>query len=152
MYYYDVMRAPQDVEAEFKATYLSYEELLKTVDVISFHCPYTTQNHHLFNAEKIALMKKGAYVVNCSRGPVFNEADVVAALKSGQLGGAALDVFEFEPKISQELFAMENVVLTPHMGTLTRDARPEMAAEAMRGVKQVLEGEHPYNCVNPEVL
>lgn len=150
--YYDTFRAAPEVEQAIGATYLPLEDVLKTADAISMHTPYMPETHHFMDAAKFALMKDGAYFVNASRGAVVDEAALVAALKSGKLAGAGLDVFEFEPEISPELFEMENVFLTPHIGSMTWDARIAMAKEALDGEIQALNGQIPVNCVNPEVF
>lgn len=150
--YYDPLRASTETEKEYNATYLSMEELLKTADVVTMHLPYMPETHHLMGAEQFAMMKPSAYFINAARGPIVHEEALVAALKNGVIKGAGLDVFEFEPKISEGLLGLDNVVLTPHVGTYTWQVRVEMANEALRGICGVLAGEKPYNVVNPTVL
>lgn len=150
--YFDPMRSSETVEQELGVTYLPVEEVLKKADAITIHMPFMPETHHFMDAARFALMKDGAYFVNASRGPVVDEAALIAALKSGKLAGAGLDVFEFEPEIPAALFEMENVMLTPHMGTMTWDVRVNMACEALDAAIAVLEGKIPDNCVNKSVF
>ena len=122
--------------------------LLGDADVVSLHCPLTPETHHLIDAAALAAMKTSAVLVNTARGPVVDERALVEALRAGEIAGAALDVYEDEPRVSEELFAMENVVLSPHLGSATRPTREAMgmlAVEALRAV--LLRGETPPNLV-----
>jgi len=122
--------------------------LLSGADVVSLHCPLTPETHHLIDSHALAAMKPTAILVNTSRGQVVDEGALVAALQIGSLAGAALDVYEFEPDVAKELLALENVVLTPHLGSATREARVAMGmlcVEALRAV--LLEGRRPRNAV-----
>jgi len=123
-------------------------ELLGRADIISLHCPLTAETRHLIDAAALASMKRSAVLVNAARGPIVDEAALVEALRSGTIAGAALDVFEFEPAVTEELLSMENVVLSPHLGSATRRTREAMgmlAVEALRAV--LLRGERPPNTV-----
>ena len=124
--YHNRKQLPPEVESEYKATYVSLDELLKTSDFISLHLPYTPESHNLICEETLSKTKKGAVIINTARGAHIKEADLVKYLKNGHLYGAALDVFEFEPNISEELLKLHNVVMTPHIGTGTIDGRIEM--------------------------
>lgn len=146
--YFDPIRAEAAIEQELGITYQPVEEVLKNADAITLHMPFMPQTHHFMNAEKFALMKKGAYFVNASRGAVVEESALLDALRNGHLAGAGLDVFEFEPQVPDELYEMENVFLTPHIGTMAWDARCNMAREGLNGIVAVLDGEIPYNCIN----
>ena len=146
--YYDKFRASSEDEQAFKATYMSAEEVLAQADVVTLHMPYTPENHHLINAESLALMKPSAYLVNAARGSLIDEKALVDALRNGVIRGAGLDVHEDEPNISEAVAALENVVLTPHVGTNIAEVRMRMLAETLRGIKAVLAGEKPYNQVN----
>ncbi len=124
------------------------DELLGLADVVSLHCPLTAETRHLIGADALALMRPHAVLVNTARGPIVDEAALVQALRAGQIAGAALDVFEFEPAVTDELLAMEQVVLTPHLGSATRPTREAMgmlAVEALRAV--LLRQETPPNTV-----
>ena len=150
--YYDPIRKPAEVEAELDAVYGSFEEVLKTADVISCHMPYTAENHHIMNLEAFRMMKRSAYFVNAARGPIMCEADLVTALKTGLIKGAATDVFEKEPGVSAELAEIENVVITPHIGSNVLEARENMVHEALDGIVAVLGNSPCHNVVNRELL
>ncbi len=150
--YYDPYRSPADVEEAYQATYMPLDALLRSSDCITLHLPYTKVNHHLIDDAAFASMKQGAYLINAARGPIVDEAALIRALQSGKLRGAGLDVYEFEPKVSPELLAMENVVLTPHAGSQTLETRVNMWHEGMEGVISVLKGQTPPTIVNPQVL
>ena len=150
--YYDAFRASEETEKEFDVTFLPFEEVVKTADCISLHVPYTPENHHLFNAETFKQMKKESFLINCSRGPVVDEAALIEALKTGEIKGAGLDVYENEPHPMEELLSLDNVTLTPHCASGTWKTRINMMKEAIEGVTGVLRGEVPYNVVNKEVL
>jgi glyoxylate reductase len=129
---------------------LPLAELLAESDVVSLHSPLTSETTHLIGEAEFLAMKPSALLVNTSRGPVVDEAALVAALESGEIAGAALDVFEHEPDPHPGLLARENVVLTPHLGSATAEARAamgELCAEALRAV--LLEGRLPANTLNP---
>ena len=137
-----------DFEREFGAEKVTLNELLKQSDIISVHCPLTPQTHHLLNAENLQTVKKSAYIINTSRGPVVHEEALVNALQKGQLAGAGLDVYEFEPKINAKLLTMPQVVLMPHAGSATVETRAEMARMCARNIIAVLEGKPPIKPVN----
>jgi glyoxylate reductase len=122
--------------------------LLAEADVVSLHCPLTPETRHLIDAEALAQMKGTAVLVNTSRGAVVDEAALVEALRQGSIAGAALDVFEHEPHVSEGLLGLDNVVLTPHIASATRDTRIAMGmlcVEALRAV--LLEDRMPANVV-----
>jgi glyoxylate reductase len=127
------------------------DALLREADVVSLHVPLDNQTHHLIDDRALSLMKPTAYLVNTTRGPVVNEAALARALREGRIAGAALDVFEREPEVTAELLELENVVLTPHLGSATLETREAMGmlcVEALRAV--LLDGRVPGNAVNPE--
>jgi glyoxylate reductase len=150
--YYDKFRASEDIEKEFGVKYVSFDDALKEADCISLHMPYLPENHHLFGKETFAKMKKTAYFVNCARGKIVDEQALADALKSGEIKGAGLDVFEDEPNVNPDLLKLSNVTLTPHIASLTMKARVGMCNEALSGITGVLRGEKPYKVVNKEVL
>ena len=123
-------------------------ELFAGADIVSIHSPLTAETHHLVDAALLARMRPTAILVNTARGPIVDEAALVQALRTGAIAGAALDVFEFEPVVTEELLTMENVVLSPHLGSATRRTREAMgmlAVDALRAV--LLEGRRPANAV-----
>lgn len=145
--YYDVKKSDM-FEKDFGATYYeSPEELLKASDIVSVHVPLLDSTKHLINAERLAMMKKTAYLVNTSRGPVIDEAALVEALKAGTIAGAGLDVYEHEPQLAPGLVDLPNVVLTPHTASATKRARDEMAELAANNIIDFLEGREPKNVV-----
>ena len=126
---------------------VTLDELLRVSDVVSLHCPYLPSTHHLLSTEQFALMKRTAFVVNSARGPIIDEAALVAALESGQIAGAGLDVFENEPAVHPGLLSMENVVLLPHLGSATVETRTAMAELAAANCLNVLRGDAPITPV-----
>ena len=130
-------------------TAIGLDDLLRRADVVSLHCPLTADTRHLIDERALSLMKRDAVLVNTSRGPVVDERALVTALRNGRIAGAALDVFEFEPEVTAELLELENVVLTPHLGGATREAREEMGALCIAALHSVLvHGTDPENVVN----
>jgi glyoxylate reductase len=123
------------------------EELLKQSDFITVHVPLRDSTHHLISAEHIKLMKPTAFIVNTSRGPVIDEIALVDALKNKRIAGAGLDVYECEPTTAPELDILDNVVLTPHIASSTKEAREEMSEIAALNIIDVLEGGKPRNLV-----
>jgi phosphoglycerate dehydrogenase-like enzyme len=128
--------------------YVPLPKLLRTADFISFHCPLTPSTRGLMNERTLGLMKPGAYLINTSRGPVVEEEALVQALRSKQIAGAALDVFEAEPDIGAKLRAEPRVILTPHVGGSSDEALERMMELALLNVTQVLDGAVPVCRVN----
>ena len=126
------------------------DELLGSADFVSLHVPLTAETTHLIDARALALMKPTAYLINTSRGPVVDEAALVATLKAGRIAGAGLDVYEREPKMAEGLAGLDNAVLLPHLGSATVETRARMSRIAAENVIAVLEGRKPPNLVNPE--
>ncbi len=138
-------------EAEFGVKFASLDELLAASDVVTLHVPLTEETRHMIDKSTLAKMKKGSFLVNTARGPVVSEVDLVEALKSGHLAGAALDVFDNEPNISPELIAMPNVILTPHIASATWEARTKMGEAAVSSILDTLSGIKPQNIVDEGV-
>ena len=136
-------QAPRELEAELGAHRVDMDTLLAESDVLSLHCPYSPSTHHLLSTEQFAAMKSTAYVVNTARGPVIDEAALVEALRSGEVAGAGLDVFEDEPAVHPGLLECENAVLLPHLGSATVETRTAMATLAADNVVAVLAGGEP---------
>jgi lactate dehydrogenase-like 2-hydroxyacid dehydrogenase len=134
-------------------SYLSLDELLETSDVVSLHCPLTPETRHLIGAPELRRMRSEAVLVNTTRGPVVDEAALAQALVAGELAGAALDVYEREPEVHPGLLGLPSVVLAPHLGSATWEAREAMGMLCVEAVRAVLlENRLPANALNPEVL
>jgi glyoxylate reductase len=134
-------RHPAEVADRLDARRLSLEELLESADVLTLHCPLTDETRHLIGAAELALMKPTAALVNAARGPVVDEAALVEALRSGQIAAAGLDVYEDEPRVHPDLLVMENVTMTPHLGSATVETRAAMAELAARNAIAAARGE-----------
>ncbi len=119
------------------------DRLLRESDFISIHTPLTPQTRHLITARELQMMKKDAILINTGRGPVIREADLLTALQNRQIHAAALDVYEFEPKLTEGLISLDNVILSPHTGSATIEAREKMAMMSARDMKALLSGETP---------
>jgi glyoxylate reductase len=149
--YSDVERS-EEMEKEYGARKVEFEQLLAQSDFISVHVPLMDQTRHLFDREAFSKMKSSAYLINTSRGPVIEEGDLLEALRSGEIAGAGLDVYEFEPKMTEGLEKLDNVVVTPHIASATTYARTQMGVKAARNLIAMIEGTEPPDCVNPEVM
>lgn len=150
--YYDVYRPPREVEERYATEYREFEDLLAEADFLTIHVALTPETRHLFGAEQFRKMKSTAVLVNSSRGPVIDEAALAAALKSGEIFGAGLDVFEKEPEVHEGLLELENVVIIPHLGSATIDTRNAMGMLAVENVFAALDGRRPPTLLNPDVL
>lgn len=138
----------EDKEAELNAKYVTLDTLLERSDFVTLNCAYNEQLKHMIDYEAIQKMNPTSYLINASRGPIVYEAELVKALKEGVIEGAALDVFEFEPQITEELKSMKNVVITPHIGNATFEARDMMADIVATNVVKQLNDETPNYIVN----
>lgn len=150
--YSDPQRVPEDDVRKYDALSMDLDQLLGEADFVSLHCGLNAETHHLIGARQFALMKRGAYLVNVAHGPIIDEAALVRALEEGRIAGAALDVYEHEPKIAPALLGMDNVVLTPHLGSAVADLRERMAHIVVDNIHALLEGHRPPNCINMEVF
>jgi glyoxylate reductase len=128
---------------ELDAEHLTLDELLATSDVVSLHCPYSAETHHLIGPSQLTSMRNTAYLINTARGPVVDEHALVVALERGELAGAGLDVFEKEPEVHSGLLDRDDVVLIPHLGSATIETRTAMATLAARNALAVLAGQDP---------
>ena len=149
--YTDQARARPEVEAACNATFVSLDELLAQSDFVSLHMPYTPENHHMIGAAELARMKRGAILINAARGGVVEDAALIAALQSGQIAAAGLDVFENEPKIDPRFLTLRNVVLAPHIASSSTATRLGMTMLATKNLVAALSGQEPPNLLNPEV-
>ena len=149
---YDPMLSPDDIRAA-GAIPMGLEELLGWADAISIHVPLTDGTRSLIGAEQLALMHSEAVVVNTSRGGIIDEAALADALREGRIGGAGIDVFEFEPpQADNPLFALPNIVLSPHVAGVTEASMKGMALACADVIDTVLAGGRPATLLNPEVL
>lgn len=123
------------------------ETLLATSDIVSVHAPLTRETHHIIDAPALAKMKPGAYLINTARGALVDENALCDALESGRLRGAGLDVYELEPEVHPRLLRMPNVVILPHIGSATEEARNAMARIAATNVQRFLRGQEPLHRV-----
>jgi D-3-phosphoglycerate dehydrogenase len=128
---------------------VAWETLLLRADLVSLHAALTSENRHLLDARAFAQMKPGAYLLNVARGPLVDEAALLAALKSGRLAGAALDVFEVEPPMNRELLELPNVIATPHIGAMTAEGQGRAGAEIVDEVLRAVRGEPLHSLVPP---
>jgi len=138
----------KDFEAACGAKRVDLDELLSQSDFVSLHCPLTPKTKHLINAAALRRMKPTAYLINTARGPVVDEAALVDALEDRVIAGAGLDVYEREPQIHPGLDGMENVVLLPHLGSATVEARELMGTMCAEAVIDGVNGKMPKHCVN----
>lgn len=150
--YTDAIRAPVEVERELEAQYVDKETLFREADFVTLHVPLLPETHHYVSAKELALMKKTAHLINASRGPVVDEAALVQALRERRIGGAGLDVYEYEPKLTPGLTELDNVTLAPHIASASVETRTKMAVMAATNLVDALQGRRPPNLVNPEVL
>ncbi len=148
--YHDVSRNA-DFEKEYNAQYEEkLEDLLKEADYVSIHVPLLDSTRHLINAERLGQMKKTAYLLNTSRGPIVDENALYEALKNKTIKGAAIDVFEEEPKFVSGLAELDNIILTPHIASATEETRSAMAELAAENIIAALEGLTPPNIVKKQ--
>lgn len=140
------------LEEKLNAEKVGLDELIKESDFISLHVPLNDETYHLIDEKKLKMMKKTAILINTSRGPVIDEKALIKALKNEWIFGAGLDVYEHEPKISDELLNLDNVVLQPHSASATTSSRTKMALIAAKNMIAGLKGEIPPNCVNSKIF
>jgi glyoxylate reductase len=149
--YWTPRRKPESEERAAGIEYVPYDRLLAESDFVSVHAPLNAETRHLVGERELRLMKPTAFLVNTARGPVVDEKALVRALKEKRIAGAGLDVYENEPKVEPELLTMQNVVLTPHLGSAVKELRESMANVVADNILAVLEGKRPPNCWNAEI-
>jgi glyoxylate reductase len=142
----------KDVKTAFAARRVDVDELFATADVVSLHCPLTPETRGLVNADRLARMKPTAILINTARGGCVDDGALADALAAGRIFSAALDVFNGEPTVDPRLLASPRLVLAPHIGSATTEARTQMAQLCADGVIAVLTGKRPHNLVNREVV
>lgn len=149
--YHNRGRLPVELERALDARRLELDELLAQADHVCLALPYSAQTHHLIDARRLALMKPTAILVNIGRGGLVDDAALVEALQTRRIAGAGLDVFEGEPRLHPGLMALDNVALTPHIGSASRATRERMGQIAAGNLEAALAGRRPPNLLNPEV-
>lgn len=141
-------RASSELEQELETKEMSLEDLLRSSDIVSVHCPSDDFTFHLIGKSQFATMKKSAFLINTARGPIVNEAELVTALIDNQIAGAGLDVYENEPSVHRGLLDRDDVVLLPHLGSATFETRSAMATLAIRNALAIMAGSPPLTAVN----
>ncbi len=146
--YHNRHRLPESVEAELGATwYGDLDEMIGAVDILSINCPHTPDTHALIGARQLSLMQKNAYIVNTARGEIIDEGALIAALQTGQIAGAGLDVYVNEPHVDPRLLTLANVVLLPHMGSATYEGREAMGEKVISNIRAWVDGHTPPDLV-----
>jgi glyoxylate reductase len=142
--YHNRHRLPESVEIELGAVYFpDLDAMLPNVDIVSINCPHTAETHHLINAHRLSLLHRDAYVVNTARGDIVTETDLIAALESGAIAGAGLDVYAHEPLVDPRLLRLPNTVLLPHMGSATYEGRAAMGEKVIANIRAWVDGHRP---------
>jgi glyoxylate reductase len=153
IHYHNRRRVPEELENELEATYWdSLDQMVARMDIISVNCPHTPATFHLLSARRLKLLRPDAIVVNTSRGEVIDEAALARMLRSREIAGAGLDVFEHEPAINPKLRELDNVVLLPHMGSATIEGRIDMGEKVVINIKTFVDGHRPPDRVLPSQL
>lgn len=149
--YHNRSRLPEDKEAACRARWVDKQTLLREADFLVLLLPYSPESHHIIGAAELALMKPTAHLINVARGGIVDEDALISALRQRRLTGAALDVFEGEPRLNPGLLELDNLVLTPHIGSASRATRMAMAMTAADNLIAALAGRRPPNLLNPDV-
>lgn len=150
--YHNRTRLPADKETECRARWVDKATLLREADFLVLLLPYSPASHHAIGAAELALMKPTAHLINVARGGVVDDGALIEALRHGRLAGAGLDVFEGEPNLNPGFLGLENVVLTPHIGSSSHATRMAMAMTAADNLIAALAGRRPPNLLNPDVV
>lgn len=148
---YTARRRNPELEAATGACFACREDLLAQADFVSLHVPLTAETHHYIGKKELDAMQPHAILINTARGAVVDEAALIRALESGGIAAAGLDVFEHEPVVPEALRRLPNVLLTPHNGTGTLEARVDMGESCARKIFAALDGQLPPDCLNPGV-
>jgi len=149
--YWGPRRMAESEERELDMVHVPLDRLLAESDFVSIHAPLRPETRHLIGARELALMRPSAFLINTARGPIVDEQALVQALAERRIAGAALDVYEDEPRVNPALLAMDNVVLTPHLGSAVAELREAMAHVVVDNIVAILQGRRPPNCWNPEI-
>lgn len=146
--YHNRHQLDEKIEAELDAKYVDFDELIKNADFLSLHAPATDETYHIINADVFKQMKDTAFLINIARGSLVDSDALISALKNDEIAGAALDVFENEPHPRQELVEMDNVIMTPHVGSATHVARFNLSKEAANNVLSFFKDGKAINQIN----
>lgn len=150
VHYHKRSRLPEEVETDLEATYWDdLDEMLSRMDFVSVNCPLTDETHHLLNRARMKKMQPHAVIINTARGEIIDEESLADLIEVGRLAGAGLDVFEQEPEINPKLLELENVVLLPHMGSATVEARMAMGEKVLINIRAFTDGHRPPDRVLP---
>ena len=153
IHYHNRQRIDEKTETELEATYWeSLDQMLARMDIISINCPSTPGTFHLISARRLALMQPSAYIVNTARGDIIDEAALIKMIGEGKLAGAGLDVFEHEPAINPKLLKLADkgkIILLPHLGSATMEARIDMGEKVIINIKTMVDGHRPPDRVLP---
>lgn len=143
---------PKEIAKQMGVQLADLNTVLKEADFITIHVPLTDETKHLISTKELKIMKDDAYIVNCARGGIIDEEALYTGLKEGQIGGAALDVYEIEPPVDNKLLSLDNMVATPHIAASTKEAQRDAAIIVANEVIEVLEGKAPKNVLNMPVV
>ncbi len=144
VHYHNRKRLPESIEQRLEATWWpTLDAMLRRVDIISLNCPHTPETHRMINAERLRQMQRHVYLINTARGEIVDENALAEALATGQIAGAGLDVFEHEPAVNPHLLEQPNVVLLPHMGSSTFEARQDMGEKVITNIRIWADGHRP---------
>jgi len=149
--YYTRTRLSLEQEQELGLEFLSLDEVIRQADFLTFHQSYNPTMKHMISVKELASMKPTAFLINAARGPLVDEAALLAALRNKTIAGAALDVYEYEPQVTAGLEQLDNVILAPHLGNATVETRNAMAVIAANNIIAVLTGNKPDTCVNADI-
>lgn len=142
--YHNRRRLPLSIEEELQATYVpELDAMLQNSDIVSIHCPHSTETHEMLDARRIGLLKSTAYLINTSRGEIADEGALIDALEAGRIAGAGLDVYSHEPEVDARLLALSNVVLLPHMGSATFEGRAATGDRVIANIRVWADGHRP---------
>jgi glyoxylate reductase len=144
IHYHNRKRLPEAIERQYEATWWpTLDAMLRRVDIVSINCPHTPETHHMIDAARLRQMQRHVYLINTARGEIVDEAALAEVLEAGQIAGAGLDVFEHEPAVDPRLLALKNVVLLPHMGSATFEARADMGEKVIANIRSWVDGHRP---------
>lgn len=150
--YHNRTRVAPEIERELRAEFCDMDRLLRESDFVTLHVPLASETRHLISSAALDKMKRTAYLINTARGPVVDEAALAQALEEKRIAGAALDVYENEPKVHPALLSRRNVILVPHIGSATIDTRTKMAVMAATNAAEFFAGRRPPNALNADAL